>query len=307
VKRDFEPRFETAINQTPQWIANAFFGRASPFTAVSPSTRTQRIRVPHHASPNLSNATVSSMIDADTSWRYLRSTRADPPLLVTDGARRNVYVAALEQSEQLWRASTSLNHETRPITLYYSLMQAGRSILAARAEGSAWRPPASHGLQPTSAQILQDQMPTLGDFQVHDHGDGTFQAIASMLGSPTLPEDATVAALISSLPESPVFIEGFRGGEPTPLDIAEDDGFDLRYSLENGFVPLWVSPVPDDLVPESMVVNPTEAGHGSAARLGDIQDGWPGGPAGRMFTCLSPIPRSSATMSCGWPATATRG
>ncbi|WP_330232606.1 CHAT domain-containing protein [Nocardia sp. NBC_00508] len=49
----------------------------------------------------------------------------------------------------------------------------------------------------------------------------------------------------------------------------------------------------------------TEAEHGTAARIGDNRVGLPFGWAGRMSSCRSPIPVSSATMSCVWLAIAT--
>ncbi|MFQ6332152.1 IS66 family transposase, partial [Nocardia sp. CWNU-33] len=42
---------------------------------------------------------------------------------------------------------------------------------------------------------------------------------------------------------------------------------------------------------------------GTAARIGDNRVGLPLGQAERMSSCPSPIPASSATMSCASPAT----
>lgn len=196
------------------------------------------------------------MVDPETCWRYLRASRADPPGLVSEGARRRTYSAALEQSEELWNAAKSLGMSTSPITLYYSLTQAGQATMAARCSGNEWRPKPSHGLPPAPPNLPGDTVPTLASFAVHDEGNGYFQQVASLLGCPSLPNDATLSALISSLPEG----DGFIGTSPnsTPVRVTADDGFDSFDPASKSIALAWVSPVPDELIPDSNHVNPSE-------------------------------------------------
>ena len=62
----------------------------------------------------------------------VRALRASPPGLATDGDRRRVFGAALEQFEQLLRAAEVSGPASAPLPLFYALSQAGRAIAAAR-------------------------------------------------------------------------------------------------------------------------------------------------------------------------------
>jgi hypothetical protein len=68
----------------------------------------------------------------------IRATRADPPGLATDDERRAVYGTALTQFEELMGAARMASAQTRPLTLFYALSQAGRAIAAAHLEDE-WR------------------------------------------------------------------------------------------------------------------------------------------------------------------------
>jgi hypothetical protein len=81
-----------------------------------------------------------------SSWQSIRLLRSRPPQRVRgDDERLAVFVAALEQSEQLMRAAETVGTAVRPLVLFYSLSQAGRAITAAKLE-EKWRL-SGHGLE----------------------------------------------------------------------------------------------------------------------------------------------------------------
>jgi hypothetical protein len=69
------------------------------------------------------------------SWSDLRGTRWAPPGSAgADPSRRAVYVAALQQAEQLFHAAREAGFASSPLLLFYGLSQAGRAIAAALLE-----------------------------------------------------------------------------------------------------------------------------------------------------------------------------
>lgn len=197
------------------------------------------------------------MLNAEKCWRLLRASRAEPPGLVTTGARRRLYGAALEQAEQLWRAGIQVGEAVSPILLYYALTQGTQAVLASRVEGNGWRPTPSHGLRPGPVDLPEDATAQLDDFSVHDEGNGYFQQVANLLRSPTLPTRASLAALASSLPDSPSLLRR-SNAYPSPLHVAADEGLEVIDWMKAGRVSAWVSPLPDELVPESPILNPSD-------------------------------------------------
>src|SRR4051794_36358474 len=75
---------------------------------------------------------------AHHAWTRIRSLRARRPLLTEDGARRAVFSAALEQSEQLFAAAAAVTPAAKPLPLFYAVSQAGRAIAAAHNEADSW-------------------------------------------------------------------------------------------------------------------------------------------------------------------------
>ncbi|MFC4088598.1 YaaC family protein [Micromonospora sp. GCM10011541] len=70
--------------------------------------------------------------DERAVWSDLRATRHAPP----GGAganpeRRSTYVAALQQAEELFRATETSGPASSPLLLFYGLSQAGRALTAA--------------------------------------------------------------------------------------------------------------------------------------------------------------------------------
>jgi hypothetical protein len=129
----------------------------------------------------------------------LRSIRANRTKLAQTGARARTFGAALEQAEQLWRASETVGPIVSPLLLFYGLTQAGRAICAAGGPDPGWRPAEKHGLafqftRPTSGTTVD-----LAAVVVEPCGDGLIQQVARVLDSEVLSGPATLSALLGSL------------------------------------------------------------------------------------------------------------
>ena len=62
----------------------------------------------------------------------LRATRAKPPGMASgEGLRRDTYGAALQQFDELMTAAAAIGLMSRPLPLYYAVLQAGKAIAAA--------------------------------------------------------------------------------------------------------------------------------------------------------------------------------
>src|SRR6266851_223292 len=123
-------------------------------------------------------------------------TRSRPVgLAQSDPIRAGLYRAALEQFEELIKASASSGPASRPLPLFYALTQASRAITAVRG-GPDHR---GHGLKlgdRKSDALRTEVIPVHGQTS-----PGHFQAVASTVGSPTLASSAPIGALLASLPE----------------------------------------------------------------------------------------------------------
>ncbi|WP_141280239.1 YaaC family protein [Pseudonocardia hydrocarbonoxydans] len=144
--------------------------------------------------------------NVDDAWQRLRSLRHSPPGFAARGERKDTFSAALEQSEQFFRASDSVGYESKPVMLYYGLSQASQAILAAKQDPRVTKQAATgHGTDcPNRGQITD-----VGDLKVCDARTrsgappkgGAFQLLGSVLDSPTLPAGVPLRQLWISLPE----------------------------------------------------------------------------------------------------------
>lgn len=135
-----------------------------------------------------SDAVLSSL------WRQVRVLRHDPPARAREGERRQVFTASLEQSEQLFEASTLIDAAARPLTLFYGLSQAGRALSAALADDE-WKLK-GHGIR---ARSIEQGLLAV---QVQDNGRGSFTQLASVLDSPSIPSEVPLHAAWATLPEA---------------------------------------------------------------------------------------------------------
>ena len=114
----------------------------------------------------------------------LRPTRASPPgLAATDSDRKETYGAALQQFDELLLAASTVSPVSRPLPLYYAVLQAGKAIAAALAPGDLdWSKTGhGHGLgEDRDAEAPRWQASILA-FRVVPKGSGIFGAVASAL------------------------------------------------------------------------------------------------------------------------------
>ena len=127
-----------------------------------------------------------------TSWQMLRALRHDPPhRAAEDPERRALFSAALEQSEQLFRAAEATDVETRPLLLFYGLSQSGRALRAAADPDERWARAGGHGLTVDGGSVDGRLSSTL----VADQPRGLFRDVARTLDRASLPMAQSVGAL----------------------------------------------------------------------------------------------------------------
>lgn len=132
----------------------------------------------------------------------LRATRANPPgMAAGEGPRRDTYAAALQQFDDLMTAAAVIGPVSRPLPLYYAVLQAGKAIAAAWTPGDDWHA-GGHGLAEDGSAEWQDIL----HFRVKPSspskkwGTGVFGAVAEKLGAARLMEGVELGALWSALP-----------------------------------------------------------------------------------------------------------
>jgi len=133
--------------------------------------------------------------------RGVRSTRAAPPgQAADDPERRAIYTAALEQFEQLLRASQVVSPAARPLPLFYALSQAGRAIVAAFGDQPQID---GHGLQgdrrnPPPADLLHRHVKR----DPKRDGRDAFGAVSRAIQSPDLETAIELGAVWAALPDT---------------------------------------------------------------------------------------------------------
>ncbi|MBQ0867333.1 MULTISPECIES: YaaC family protein [Streptomyces] len=128
-------------------------------------------------------------VDPDGAWERLRASRWNPPGKAAEGrSRRKTYAAALEQTEQMFRAAAVVGPATRPLQVFYGLSQAGRAIAAAAGAlyGEDWRL-VGHGIK---ASGLSDAFPDIEIRTEQPGTQGSFVRVSEVLNSPVWGKDA---------------------------------------------------------------------------------------------------------------------
>lgn len=127
-----------------------------------------------------------------SSWRMLRALRHDPPGLARqDPDRAALFSAALEQSEQLFRAAETTSSDTRPLLLFYGLSQSGRALRAVCDQGDRWARAGGHGITVVGSSVGA----RLAATTVADQSPGLFLEIARTLDRATLGQGEMVGSL----------------------------------------------------------------------------------------------------------------
>lgn len=135
-------------------------------------------------------------VDPDETLAHIRAMRADPPALARRGKRRQVFGSALEQFDELLLASRHVGPATSPITLFYSLSQAGRAIAAAHYPDRGWEAH-GHGLG------IKISSHALGEVVIEPSGQGDsdlFSIVSTAVGSPRLRAPTTLSAAWAAVP-----------------------------------------------------------------------------------------------------------
>ena len=131
----------------------------------------------------------------DSIWYWIRLSRSGPIGNLENGSEAaRIYRAALQQFEELMKASESTGPSSRPLTLFYALSQAGRAICAAHGVSH----PRGHGLtlDPNPGELFSSTV------RPSKHTPtGQFQAVANAVGSPSPSGPVELGALMASLPE----------------------------------------------------------------------------------------------------------
>ncbi|SHN14533.1 YaaC family protein [Streptomyces yunnanensis] len=125
--------------------------------------------------------------------RHRRTSLTDKTRLKDSASRRKTFSAALQQFEEQMNAAKVVSAATRPINLYYGLVQAGQAIAAAHAPGT-WTFN-KHGLK------ILDMEPDIPDVAVRPDGEGAFQAVSDATGSQRTTDAISIGALWNSIPE----------------------------------------------------------------------------------------------------------
>jgi hypothetical protein len=125
--------------------------------------------------------------------RKRRTSLESKTLLASSSSRRGAFSAAMQQFEELMSASAAVGPASRPITLYYAVVQAGLAVAAAH-KTDPWSF-SQHGLK------LQNARAPIAEISVGPEGIGAFQIVTQATNSPPLHMPVTVDALWSSLPD----------------------------------------------------------------------------------------------------------
>jgi YaaC-like protein len=160
------------------------------------------------------SARQASRIELDPLFR-IRATRADPPGLAIDDERRAVYGTALTQFEELMGAARMASAQTRPLTLFYALSQAGRAIAAAHLEDE-WRLK-GHGL--VTANLDAADFGAVSVRPKPGKDLDSFAGVAAADGSEPLQRSVEAIELWATLPFVCDLIPTIRARHRTPLNV----------------------------------------------------------------------------------------
>jgi hypothetical protein len=149
----------------------------------------------------------------------IRASRADPPGLAHEPERRLVYGSALVQFEELLAAAIAASPQTRPLSLFYALSQAGRAIAAARLDGE-WRL-RGHGLVSENLDAGDLCAVQIRSTPSKRGRPGAFGGVCRATGSDLLHGTTTVGELWASLPGLEKLMPELE--HPKPLYVAAEE------------------------------------------------------------------------------------
>lgn len=124
----------------------------------------------------------------------LRATLEDDSLLNTSSSRKNAFAASMHQFDEQMAAAKVVTPATRPINLYYGLVQAGYAICAARLDEQRWSFD-YHGLKYGKAGSL----PAVA--VATDDREGGYQFVSRAITSQIISEPVKIGDLWASNPD----------------------------------------------------------------------------------------------------------
>ncbi|MFE4826719.1 YaaC family protein [Streptomyces sp. NPDC056672] len=136
------------------------------------------------------------------AWIELRAMRAHPPHQAGKSARSDAFRAAMEQSEQLFRAAEHTGYESRALLLFYGLSQAGRAITAAsnKVNDHEWALN-GHGIRAVGLDRPVENVTVADQGSLGPGKNPSFLRVAQALSSPSIPAKMAMRELWYSLPE----------------------------------------------------------------------------------------------------------
>lgn len=153
-------------------------------------------------------------MDSAEARARIRHKRANPPGQAGRGERRKVFVASLEQFDELLDAANQIGPAASPIPYFYSLSQAGRALSAAFTEGDPWQI-IGHGLKFSLADGA-----AIGDGLVKPEPTkaDAFSLVSHVVGSAKLTSAVPIRAAWSAAPYmwAP---EAHSVGDPQPIRL----------------------------------------------------------------------------------------
>lgn len=140
------------------------------------------------------------MMDRKQIWAEIRALRADPPGRATNGPRKKVFGAALQQAEELFRSAETLGPSTRPINIFYGLSQATRALAAAGiVDNQAWQL-RGHGI---THERGFDRALSSVIFKESPDIRGAYTSLADLLKSARSDRPVLLVDALASLPHTP--------------------------------------------------------------------------------------------------------
>jgi hypothetical protein len=157
-------------------------------------------------------------------WQELRSLRSQKVGRAAGGDRRATFNAALEQSEQLFTAASSVGTATQPILLFYGLSQLGRAVAAASNRVGKEYKLSGHGIKDGELQGAASQ--GLAQLIVQGLPNGSFPVVAKALDASPMSEPLPLGKIWGLLPDAERFMLPGSGGLQR-LVLTPESSFDV--------------------------------------------------------------------------------
>ncbi len=145
-----------------------------------------RLARPHKAA--IAPDFFSSAVLTNSVWDYVNLLLRQMP----DGDRRREAVAFWKQSRELYLASATLSNIAKPLTLYYSFLNAAKCLLVVKNVAHS----DSHGVGrgDSGASVA------LGSEKLLFTARGIFGALSAYMGDPATAEDVSLRAALANIP-----------------------------------------------------------------------------------------------------------